>query len=91
MVHLRIVSAAGLFYLFTSVTAHGHDATNNMTMTAEQAAHLLAEEANWALPSYSDHAAHSSIMLAHIGMMVLAWFFVLPIGECTSSSSISGH
>ena len=91
MVHLRISLAAGLLYLFTSVVAHGHDATNNMTMTAEQAAHLLAEEANWTLPSYSGLAVHSSIMLAHIGLMVLAWFFILPIGECTSSSSIAGH
>ena len=91
MVHLRTSLAAGLLYLFTSVIAHGHDATNNMTMTAEQAAHLLVQEANWALPSYSGLAAHSSMMLAHIGLMVLAWFFILPIGECNNGSSISGH
>ena len=90
MVHVHISLAAGLLYLFTSAVAHGHDATN-MTMTAEQAARLLVEEGNWALPSYSGLAAHSSMMLAHIGLMVLAWFFILPIGGCHSSSSISGH
>lgn len=91
MVHLRISLAAGLLYIFTSVIAHGQDAPNSRNMTAEQAAHALVEEANWALPSYSGLAAHSSMMLAHITLMVLAWFFILPIGECTSGSSTPAH
>ena len=33
------------------------------------------------VPSYAGLSAHSSWMLAHILLMVLAWFFILPIGE----------
>ena len=31
--------------------------------------------------SYVGLSAHSSSMVAHIVLMVLAWFFILPIGE----------
>ncbi|KAL8821342.1 MAG: hypothetical protein Q9223_000607 [Gallowayella weberi] len=36
--------------------------------------------------SYFTHSAYSSLMFAHIGLMTIAWFFVLPI--CKPRSSI---
>ena len=35
----------------------------------------------YALPSYAGLDKHSNMILAHIVIMVLAWFFILPIGK----------
>lgn len=33
--------------------------------------------------SYFAYSSHGGLMLAHIGLMIVAWFFVLPIGDYT--------
>lgn len=68
----------------TLVAGHGGEhmdmsATHNESepsLPPEQHDHNLGSE-----PSYVGLEAHSGWMLAHIGFMVLAWFFVLPIGK----------
>ena len=32
-------------------------------------------------PNYFRLEAYSGLMVAHIGFMILAWFFVLPVGK----------
>lgn len=32
-------------------------------------------------PSYFSHPEHRGVLLAHIGLMVLAWVIVLPLGK----------
>lgn len=49
--------------------------TMNMTVSADPYAYLYEK------PNYASLEAYSGWMMAHIGLMVLAWFFVLPIGE----------
>ena len=39
--------------------------------------------------SYFAYPYHSGLMLAHIMLMTVAWFFVLPISECTEISMCS--
>jgi hypothetical protein len=34
----------------------------------------------YSMPSYASFSEHSGIMAGHIIFMVLAWFFILPIG-----------
>lgn len=40
--------------------------------------------------SYFSYAPHSGLMLAHILLMTLAWFFVLPVGESRASTEHIG-
>jgi hypothetical protein len=56
--------------------AHGHSnghshAPMNMTNSNETVA---------LVPSYFADGGHAGMMLAHGGLMMLAWVFVLPIG-----------
>lgn len=38
--------------------------------------------------SYFAYGEHSGTILAHIGLMILAWCFVLPAGNTFNSASI---
>lgn len=75
--------AALLLHLTVSISAHGHDGgMENMDMSqGHQPAPSNASVAHGEVVNYTDLSAHSSLMMAHIGMMVLAWFFILPVGE----------
>ncbi len=41
-------------------------------------------------PTYFAHAPHAGLMYAHIGLMVVAWVFVLPVGKFEPSPVLSG-
>lgn len=84
MVFSRTTFAAVLLQLSVSVFAHGHDGNMNDMDMGE--GHSLAQppvgQASSDQPtSYFDLSAHSRTMMAHIGLMVLAWFFILPVGK----------
>ena len=86
MASFRVAVTAALFQLASAVAAHGHDEhgskdMGDMKMDAEHHAAGGDEVDLYALPSYSGLSAHSSMMLAHIVLMILAWFFILPIGK----------
>lgn len=49
---------------------HGHNATSESSQPAEDS-----------LMSYFAYGKHSGTIVAHIGLMVLAWCFILPAGE----------
>lgn len=75
--------AALLLHFTVSISAHGHDGgMDNMDMSqGHQPAPSNASVVQGEAVNYADLSAHSSLMMAHIGMMVLAWFFILPVGE----------
>jgi hypothetical protein len=82
MVFSRFHVAAWLLTLASVVNAHGDDDHNGMDMKTPQAhqEHPGEEINNYDAPSYHGLGSHGNLMLAHIVLMVLAWFFILPIG-----------
>lgn len=73
--------AAALLQLASTVGAHGHDeGMADMDNGVDNTAQDQQEGDPYYLPSYAGLSAHSGLMMAHIGLMVLAWFFILPIG-----------
>lgn len=66
---LRAVASAAVLGLVPAVLGHGDD------MKMEKG------EADKYPPTYFAHPEHQTAIYAHIGLMVLGWVFVLPIGE----------
>lgn len=92
MVHkggLPLIAALACLQAAQSVLAHSDDATRggNMavghhifsSMITEPSAAATAAPASPA--SYFAFPDHGSLILAHIVLMTIAWFFVLPVGE----------
>lgn len=71
--------------------AHGDESyESGMGGKGPKMAHLTSASSVVALnssaveqQSYFAYPSHSGLMLAHIALMIVAWFFVLPIGEHT--------
>ena len=69
--------------------AHGDESNESgMDGMGAEMAHLTSASSVAALnsstvdqQSYFTYQKHGGLMLAHIALMVVAWFFVLPIGE----------
>lgn len=51
---------------------HGEDAHPTAAVNPAEA---------WPM-SYFSHGEHSGTIIAHVALMILAWCFVLPMGEC---------
>ena len=86
MVSLRYTVAAALLQLASTVIAHGHDehGSNDIADIKMGAAHHSSSSEGvdkYSLPNYFGLDKHSSMMLAHIVLMVIAWFFILPTGK----------
>lgn len=70
-----------------SAFAHGDDHHGSETASMEDAMSspgAAAMASSTSLPgpeSYFTHHEMSGYMLGHIALMVVAWFFILPIGE----------
>jgi hypothetical protein len=89
LAHRALAGALLLGLLLPLAAAHGHDEDANMGMAmgmsmsmAEPAAPSPSATAEPAPPNYFTHPEHRGLMYAHIGLMTLAWVFVLPVGEC---------
>lgn len=85
MLPLRWSVAAVLLQLSAAVLAHGHDEAGDdgmgdMKMGAGHLNQTAQDDPWYTTPSYSGLSDHFGILLAHIILMVLAWFFILPIG-----------
>ncbi|EXJ90024.1 hypothetical protein A1O3_03092 [Capronia epimyces CBS 606.96] len=83
MLPSRHTIAAVLLYLALSTTAHGDDEHTGMDMGKGVETHdkvPLDDNDLYNLPSYAGLGMHGNMILAHIVLMVLAWFLVLPIG-----------
>lgn len=74
-----------LWAAISSVAAHGDEGMDMSSMGHnETASAALDPNRNYNLfdkPSYAGLERHSTMMKAHIGLMVLAWFLVLPFGS----------
>lgn len=83
---LRLLAAA--FLLVAVATArpdggHSHEAMEGMDMGMDmsQKDSMSKPEEDWEL-SYWAYGEHGASITAHIILEVLAWCFVLPVGEC---------
>lgn len=82
---LQLIFAALLLNILPFAGAHGHDEHGAMDMGSATASTVAAmpssTQRSWDAPmSYFVYSDHSGWMIAHISLMVLAWFFILPIG-----------
>lgn len=82
----RITIAAGLLSLASIALAHGDDEHNGMDMGDMNKPEGHSEQSsskeinNYDAPSYYGLDSYRNLILAHIVLMVAAWFFILPIG-----------
>ena len=88
MVHttsLRLIGATLLLTSTTVVLAHGHDnhagETTDMGPLPSPMSAASMNSSSASPQSYFAYPAMGGLMLGHIVVMTLAWFFVLPIGE----------
>ena len=106
MVHIRssiLLVALYLAGIVPRVLSHGHDEGGDDAMSmGALVTHTMSTSS--AMPSASMVAAPDSpesyfaypkfggLMLAHIALMTVAWFFVLPIGRYpTQRTEVAGH
>ena len=95
MVPSRCTVAAVLLQLASFTLAHGDDGDHDMDMgdvkTPESHGYVSAADPEWyTMASYAGLAMHGKMIFAHIVLMVLAWFFVLPIGMSANGSMKQG-
>lgn len=90
---LLLTTALSLLEALTLTAAHGHDsyatgaegsgpsevAQNSLPPNSTAAAVMISLSASPS--SYFSYAPYSGLMLAHILLMTIAWFFILPVGE----------
>ena len=87
-----------LLGLLPLALVHGHDshADDSMGMGMSGGASTIPTVSNFTLnsmkslqPNYFSHAEFSGLMLAHIVVMIIAWFFILPIGKLRCSAYLN--
>lgn len=88
MVHtssLRFISATLLLATNSVVLAHGHDdhfgKTENMAPAPNSLPAATMNSSSASPQSYFAYPTLGGLMLGHIVLMIIAWFFVLPIGK----------
>jgi hypothetical protein len=83
----RWTVAAVLLQCASQVLAHGHDEGEGMDMKMpEVVQHNGTKVEPESMASYAGLDKHQTQIYAHIALMVLAWFFVLPVGKSVSWS-----
>lgn len=95
MLTTTISVAAVLLHLTALAAGHGHDSGMDMGITKpniSRTAHtsFIADEV-WNTASYVELGERSTSMLAHVVLMILAWFFVLPIGNSSTRTYFQAH
>lgn len=83
------IAAASLFASLASAIPHGDDHAMNMDMgmgmnSTQKQPESHAAASDDSPMSYFAYGKHSSTIIAHIGLMVLAWCFILPVGKNSS-------
>lgn len=90
----RQTIAAALLNLALVVLAHGDDEHGGMDMgnvSNSEVPHKSSgskEINNYDAPSYYGLESHGTTMLAHIVLMVAAWFFILPLGKLSDTTCL---
>lgn len=91
--HFTFSAALALLAALPPTVAHddGGHMTNPLELDASlltPALELLAKNSSVALPqSYFTSPQGSRLLTAHITLMLIAWFFILPIGKISISDS----
>lgn len=87
---LTRITALSLLLVIHAALSHGHndhgEVTANMTSLYTSASFASTNSTGVPPQSYFAYPQHGSLMLAHIGLMTIAWFFILPIGKACSPS-----
>lgn len=90
---LALRSLAGAVLLsfllpLAAANSNSHNAARvaDMDMSMPEPAAPVADEITYD-PNYMTHPEHRGLMYAHIGLMVLAWVFILPVGKFPRRSS----
>ncbi len=91
MIHtfqLKLIAALLLLRVLPEVFAHGHDdfvamgdASGTSVHFPNSTTYLANTTVAQSPQSYFAYPEYSGLLLGHIGLMVIAWLFVLPIGE----------
>lgn len=86
------VAVAGAALALAAVAAAHGDDEDKMAMpaapsTSDGPAMIADVPADEWIISYFRHPEHSSLILWHIGLMIVGWAFVLPVGEFHKSPS----
>lgn len=87
---LNLIAALLLLRVLPEVFAHGHDDVMAVRDSSGKNVHFSNSTAcltNMTFAhspqSYFAYPKYSGLMLGHIGLMIAAWLFVLPVGEVT--------
>ena len=102
MIHTQGLTKLTVLFLLGALPlalAHGHESHDGEMegMGAPKTAHLAsshsmsvaAMNSSSAAPqSYFTYPNYGGLMLAHIVLMTIAWFFFLPISECIQVTSL---
>lgn len=74
-------AAVWLFISVANAVPHGDHDTMDMGMDQDAQSEAHAGNDDGGPMSYFAYGKHSGAIVAHISLMVLAWCFILPIGE----------
>ncbi len=96
MVHtssLRLIGATLLLATTPLVLAHGHDdhagGTADLGPASSSISATSMNSSSVSPQSYFTYPALGGLMLGHIVVMTIAWFFVLPVGKHISKAQNS--
>lgn len=84
---IRVASAALLLgFLVPTTLSHGDSEAMDMHMGSDMSIGVDEPQPEVEYPpSYFSHPDHRGVLLAHIGLMVLAWVMILPLGKSKAS------
>ncbi len=89
MLNMRGLTYIALLILLDVIPralTHGHDGHRGTAtdMGSLKVSHLSSSlnSTGGSSQSYFAYPKHGGFMLAHSGLMIVAWVFILPIGEC---------
>lgn len=85
---LNLIAVLLLLRVLPEALAHGHGDSMAMRVSSGIDVHFSNSTTSFANmtfaqspQSYFAYSKYSGLMLGHIGLMTIAWVFVLPIGE----------
>lgn len=84
-------AAAWLLVSAANALPHGDDDSMDMNTDAHDRPDPPPESSDNSAMSYFAHGKHSGTIMAHIALMVLAWCFILPIGEEPACRRVRQH
>ena len=97
---LTSLAALPLLILLPLASSHGDDThtdgsrgmgMSGATSTTAAVTNLTMNLTETLQPSYFSRSELSGLLIAHVTIMILAWFFILPVGKLYFSASQTNH